>query len=708
MLNRKDSLIATLAKDQGLVDESSLNQVLKLLITEETGGRGLEKILLDEGVIDRQGYNQLIQAFNAEVRRRRFEKSKKIDAAQLEAARAPAPTPESDAGDASGPVLTFTPRGATPEPAAPAEPEESGEESEPSSSGVSFTDIGLKPVDDEDIVPDESSPPATAADSASESEPGTSSAFGALALNDDSDELAAEQARQQLEKADRYAREDDDDADVPDPDPVVPAASTPSGGSPSSLADALESDFKLDLVDDDPGTAAQRHYEPAEEVVEEESEPDLEMPDDVSDLEVPDDDDDGGLDLPDDEDEDEPPPTAAPKKKKFKLGKGALTVKGNAPAADPAADDDDDDDEGGVDLAPDPEEKKGKKGSSVSQPIQMATGEPSSDDGGARPLTHQDLRNGLRDGAAFVGTKVGDYLVDGEVARGGMGVVLRALPQGLAEIMARERGFEGPICVKAMLPLKEKPDPAETERFSQEVKTLINLHHPHIVRIFDSGMENGLYYYSMELIHGVNARQLVTEAGKPPPLLLTLRIIKECASAFSAIHDRNVFHRDIKPTNVLIDKTTSPFRSVLIDFGLVKNVGGAGEKGLIVGTPSYMPPEQARPRKNYGEINATSDIYSLGATFFFLLTGRPPFEHRDPRKIIKMLCKQPPPDPCELVPGLPRNVADICLKCLEKKQKARYRSGAELIKDLEALEKKGQRTLKMRSFVDRLFRRRKR
>src|SRR4029077_21147175 len=104
-----------------------------------------------------------------------------------------------------------------------------------------------------------------------------------------------------------------------------------------------------------------------------------------------------------------------------------------------------------------------------------------------------------------------------------------------------------------------------------------------------------------------------------------VRIAREVASALGTVHPKGIFHRDLKPANVLIDRARQPYRAVLIDFGLVGKPKGAKDDGLILGTPSYMPPEQAKPKGGFGEVNATSDIYSLGATFYFLMTGTAPF-----------------------------------------------------------------------------------
>jgi len=138
---------------------------------------------------------------------------------------------------------------------------------------------------------------------------------------------------------------------------------------------------------------------------------------------------------------------------------------------------------------------------------------------------------------------------------------------------------------------------------------------------------------------------------------------------------------------------------VLIDFGLVTEHLENKDKGLILGTPSYMPPEQAQPSGGHGVINATSDVYSLGACLYYLLTGQPPFSDSNPRKIIKMVVQEQPRDPVELNDQIPRRIADLVLKCLAKRQRDRFHSANHLEAELEKELKSGRRVLKAKSFL---------
>jgi len=314
------------------------------------------------------------------------------------------------------------------------------------------------------------------------------------------------------------------------------------------------------------------------------------------------------------------------------------------------------------------------------------------------PLDREEFQRRLKLRLGFEKCSLGDYEVHGEIARGAFGVVLEVEAVGMTGNLAKQRGYAGRMALKVAL--ENKTDPRETERFLHETRVQIRFDHPHIVRIFDCGVEQGLTYYSMELIQGIEARAHVLRHGPMPPLLAA-RIAMETAGALAYVHAQRIYHRDLKPHNIMIDQSQKPFRAVLIDFGLVVETESGKDKGLIVGTPSYMPPEQAQPRGGHGPINITTDIYSLGATLFFLITGRAPFTGRDPRKIIKQLVANPPPDPIALNPNIPKGLAEITLKCLEKKQQDRYHSAKLLAADLEKEIKAGKMKLKAKSFLGR-------
>jgi serine/threonine protein kinase len=303
---------------------------------------------------------------------------------------------------------------------------------------------------------------------------------------------------------------------------------------------------------------------------------------------------------------------------------------------------------------------------------------------------------------SFEGMTLGDYEIEGELSRGAFGVVLKVKPGPQARSLAKERGFSGDLL--AMKVMLSANDPEETRRFSDEVQVLINLNHPNIVRMFDAGGDSGLQYYAMEMIQGVDSRTLVREQGGKLPVLYAARIARDVASALESVHHKTIYHRDLKPANVMIDRASQPYRTVLIDFGLVaKQKVSKGDEGLILGTPSYMPPEQAKPKGGFGEVNATSDIYSLGATFYFLMTGVAPFPGKDPREIIKRVCSEPPPDPTTLNPEISKPIAAVCMKCLAKPQRDRYHSAALLVKELDKELASAQLKLKAKGFMRKIF-----
>jgi hypothetical protein len=315
---------------------------------------------------------------------------------------------------------------------------------------------------------------------------------------------------------------------------------------------------------------------------------------------------------------------------------------------------------------------------------------------GEGPLTRDEFQRRLKMRQGFDGFTIGDYKILKEIARGAFGVVLEVEPGGTAKSLARERGYEGNLALKVML--ENKADPRETQRFLDEVKVITRFDHPHIVRMFDAGVEQGLTYYSMEFIKGTETRSHVLKHGPMPPLL-AVRVAKEIAAALGYVHSQRTYHRDLKPQNIMLDQRTQPYKALLIDFGLVTEHLSVADKGLILGTPSYMPPEQAQPRGGHGEVNVTSDLYSLGASLYFLLTGQPPFSGKDPRLIIKAVVGDKPKDPTELNPNVPKNVSAIVLKCLEKKQRDRYHAARLLEQDLESVLKSGQMMLKAKSFL---------
>ncbi|RMG07047.1 MAG: hypothetical protein D6731_24505 [Planctomycetota bacterium] len=263
--------------------------------------------------------------------------------------------------------------------------------------------------------------------------------------------------------------------------------------------------------------------------------------------------------------------------------------------------------------------------------------------------------------------RLGPYLVEEELARGGMGVVYRA----------RHRDLGRAVALK-LLPLGAGAEQAE--RFAIEAQAAARLDHPNIVRVYDVGRAAGQSFLAMELVEGESLKERL--ARGPLDVREAADIALRLARAVAYAHSRAILHRDIKPANVLLDARGEPRLS---DFGLAKEVG-AGSRGLTVtgqavGTPAYMPPEQADG--NLEAIDRRADVYSLGATLYCLLTGQPPFAGNSALGVIKKVLTEEARPPSRSRPGIPRDLDTIVLTCLQKEPEARYPTASALAEDLE-------------------------
>ena len=270
-------------------------------------------------------------------------------------------------------------------------------------------------------------------------------------------------------------------------------------------------------------------------------------------------------------------------------------------------------------------------------------------------------------------SRLGDFEIVGEVGRGGMGVVYEAQQLSLKRKVAlKVLRFAGVADQDAM------------ERFQREAETVAQLHHTNIVPIFAIGEQKGVFYYAMQFIEGRSLAAVLEQSQEeavPLDLAEAARWTLQAAEALAHAHQRNVIHRDVKPSNLILDPAGQVW---LTDFGLAKRMDDAALSmtGALLGTPRYMSPEQASAAKQ--PVDQRTDIYSLGATLYELATGKPLFDADSPHGIISQILTTEPPPPRKLRTGLPRDLETIILKCLAKEASARYPTAQALVDDLRA------------------------
>ncbi len=263
---------------------------------------------------------------------------------------------------------------------------------------------------------------------------------------------------------------------------------------------------------------------------------------------------------------------------------------------------------------------------------------------------------------------IGDYELIDEIARGGMGVVYRARHKGLKRLVALKMILSGPIATFE-----------ERERFLREAELAANLDHPSIVPIYEIGEHENRLYFSMKLVEGASLSKRSERYREDPRA--AARLVSTLARAVHYAHARGFLHCDLKPSNVLVDGQGKPY---VTDFGLARRTGEDSSlslSGAILGTPSYMAPEQATGSR--ARLGPATDVYGLGAIFYELLTGRPPFRSSTIMETVVQVMERDPAPPRELRPEIPRELESICLKCLEKAPKDRYPSGEALAQELD-------------------------
>jgi WD40 repeat protein len=261
----------------------------------------------------------------------------------------------------------------------------------------------------------------------------------------------------------------------------------------------------------------------------------------------------------------------------------------------------------------------------------------------------------------------GDYEIVRELARGGMGVVS----------LARQISLNRPVALKMIL-AGQLADEIDVRRFYTEAEAAANLDHPGIVPIYEVGRHDGQHYFSMGFVEGQSLAQRLAD-GPLPPREAAAQMI-QVAEAIEYAHSRGVIHRDLKPGNILLDRKGRP---QVTDFGLAKKLqsdSGLTGSGQIMGTPSYMPPEQAGGHR--GAVGPTADVYALGATLYALLTGRPPFQAATAMETVLQVLGDEPVPLRRLNPSISRDLETIVLTCLAKEPGRRYASAAGLADDL--------------------------
>jgi serine/threonine-protein kinase len=263
--------------------------------------------------------------------------------------------------------------------------------------------------------------------------------------------------------------------------------------------------------------------------------------------------------------------------------------------------------------------------------------------------------------------EIAGHALQGVLGRGGMGVVYQA----------HHLRLKRDVAVKMIL-LGSQAGPKELARFRAEAEALARLQHPNIVQIHEVGEAAGVPYFSLEYLNGGSLADQLD--GSPWPVRKAARLVRTLARALHHAHERGIVHRDLKPSNVLFTNDGTP---KIVDFGLAKLLGGG--EGLtpsdaIMGTPSYMAPEQAGGQSKH--VGPAADVYALGSVLYELLTGRRAFAAATHQETILKVVSEEPVPPRLWRPNLSRDLETICLRCLQKEPNLRYRSAQALADDL--------------------------
>src|SRR6201993_1384305 len=268
--------------------------------------------------------------------------------------------------------------------------------------------------------------------------------------------------------------------------------------------------------------------------------------------------------------------------------------------------------------------------------------------------------------------ELGDYELLEVVGRGGQGVVYRA----------RQKSLNRTVALK-MISVGSWATETHLKRFRREAEAAASLQHPGIVPIYEVGERDGSCYFSMKFVEGGQLDEVVRR--EPMSIRQSAELIAKVARTVHYAHEHGILHRDIKPGNILLDQNGEPH---LTDFGLARLVEAESTVTAtldVLGTPSYMAPEQASG--GTAKVSKATDVYGLGAVLYQLFTGHPPFAGGTTYETIKLLLETEPRQPRMLNPKIDRDLSTICLKCLEKDPKRRYASALALAEDLDHWQK---------------------
>ncbi|MBM4072136.1 MAG: hypothetical protein FJ271_24900 [Planctomycetes bacterium] len=297
----------------------------------------------------------------------------------------------------------------------------------------------------------------------------------------------------------------------------------------------------------------------------------------------------------------------------------------------------------------------GSGSSAGSKPVAQANFLPETQDYAGQPQTELALPG------------IPGYAILGVLGHGGMGVVYKAKHLALNRLVALK-----------MIVTGAHAGPQLLARFRAEAQAVARLQHPNIVQVFEIGEHDGLPFFSLEFVEGGSLSRKL--AGNPQNPRAAAELVRPLSQAMQVAHQAGIIHRDLKPGNVLLNADGVP---KIADFGLAKQLdspAGQTQSGAILGTPSYMAPEQAAGKT--AAIGPAADVYALGAILYEMLTGRPPFKAETPWDTVVQVIEQDVVPPARLQPKVPRDLETICLKCLRKEPKKRYESAASLADDL--------------------------